>query len=222
MELNPTDSRHWPFIGSVVDYLGQQGRRRPPTVPQNVALPWPFSTRRVGEVARAGPYAAFLGGAYNPTWTEFRGKATRNAVKTLQDQKWDDGEPYRGISPDGRFELATATDLPADVTLDRLDRRRSLVEQFDRGRRDLAQRRGLRPRPAPRDGLQPYRLRKGANGPQPRPRAPALRELRHDGLRPGGAGARRLVEAGTLRDGLLGRVRPGRLRLGHALGPLPA
>jgi hypothetical protein len=137
MELNPTDSRHWPFIGSVVDYLGQRGRRRPPELPQNVALPWPMSTRRVGEVARAGPYAAFLGGAYNPTWTEFRGRATRNAVKTLQEQKWDEGEPYRGITADSRFELATATDLPADVTLDRLDRRRSLVEQFDRGRRDL-------------------------------------------------------------------------------------
>jgi hypothetical protein len=39
-----------------------------------------------------------------------------------------------GITPEGRFELASATDLPADVTLDRLDRRRSLVEQFDRAR----------------------------------------------------------------------------------------
>jgi hypothetical protein len=32
-------------------------------VPANVALPFPFSSRRVGEVPRAGPYAAFLGGA---------------------------------------------------------------------------------------------------------------------------------------------------------------
>ena len=27
MELNPRDGRHWPFIGSVVDYLDPQGRR---------------------------------------------------------------------------------------------------------------------------------------------------------------------------------------------------
>lgn len=135
MELNPNDSRHWPFIGSVVDYLGQQNARRKATLPQNIALPWPMSTRRVGEVARAGPYAAFLGGAYNPTWTEFRGKATRNAVKTLAGNTLDIGEPYRGITPDSRFELAVATELPSDVTVDRLDGRRSLVDQFDRGRR---------------------------------------------------------------------------------------
>jgi hypothetical protein len=140
MELNPHDGRHWPFLGSVVDYLGRQAKkagRSGDRVPDNIALPWPMSTRRVGEVARAGPYAAFLGGAYNPVWTAFRGKATRTFVKTLQEQRWEDGEPYVGISADGRFELATATELPADVTLDRLDRRRSLVEQLDRARRDL-------------------------------------------------------------------------------------
>jgi hypothetical protein len=42
-----------------------------------------------------------------------------------------------GITPDSRFELATATELPRDLTLDRLDARRSLVEQFDQARRDL-------------------------------------------------------------------------------------
>ena len=85
MELNPRDSRHWPFIGSVVDYLTRNPGRGF-EVPENIALPWPFSTRRVGEVPRAGPYAAFLGGAYNPVWTEFHGKATRTVVKTLQEK----------------------------------------------------------------------------------------------------------------------------------------
>src|SRR5262245_9015036 len=84
MELDPRDGRHHPFIGSVVDFLHRRkGGKRP--VPDNVALPWPFSTRRVGEVPRAGPYAAFLGGAHNPVWTEFHGKATRKIVKTLQE-----------------------------------------------------------------------------------------------------------------------------------------
>src|SRR5262249_27689651 len=46
-------------------------------------------------------------------------------------------EPYMGITPESRFELADAIHLPADMTLDRLDRRRQLVEQFDRARRDL-------------------------------------------------------------------------------------
>jgi hypothetical protein len=133
MELNPHDSRHWPFVGSVVDYLTRQKT----AVPSNIGLPWPFSTRRVGEVARAGPYAAFLGGAYNPIWTEFRGQATRTVVKTLQEQKIDVADPYLGITADSRFELATTTELPAEITLDRLEQRRSLMEQFDQGRRDL-------------------------------------------------------------------------------------
>jgi uncharacterized protein (DUF1501 family) len=137
MELNPHDGRHWPFIGSVVEYLASRERQRPESAPTNMALPFPFSTRRVGEVPRAGPYAAFLGGAYNPVWTEFRGEATVRTVKTLQQQKLNVGEPYMGISPDGRFELAGVGDPASDLTLDRLDSRRSLVEQFDQARRDL-------------------------------------------------------------------------------------
>jgi hypothetical protein len=138
MELNPRDGRHWPFIGSVVDYLGRQGKgRHHAGVPANVALPFPFSSRRTGEVARAGPYAAFLGGAYNPVWTEFHGQATGRIVKTLGEQHLDVAEPYVGVTPDSRFTIASATDWPQGMTLDRLDRRRSLVEQFDDARRDL-------------------------------------------------------------------------------------
>ncbi len=139
MELNPHDGRHWPFIGSAVDYVLQQKERGKPRrpVPDNIALPWPFSTRRVGEVPRAGPYAAFLGAAYNPLWTEFRGEATRSVVKTLQDKTEEFKEPYIGIAPEGRFELAAATGLPTDITVDRLNTRRSLMEQFDQGRRAL-------------------------------------------------------------------------------------
>ncbi len=141
MELNPRDSRHWPFVGSVMDYLGKTGqlKQRPGQVPDNIGLPFPFSSQRVGEVPRAGPYAAFLGGAHNPLWTEFHGKASRSVVKTLQDQKLDCWDPYLGITPESRFELASATHLPADITLDRLHHRRTLSEQFDQARRDLDQ-----------------------------------------------------------------------------------
>ncbi len=137
MELNPRDPRHWPYVGSVVDFLARRAGERQAEVPANVFLPWPFSSRRVGEVPRAGPYAAFLGSAHNPLWCEFRGEATRRVVKVLNEQRLEFAEPYMGIAPEGRFELATATDLPPDITLDRLDTRRSLAEQFDRARRDL-------------------------------------------------------------------------------------
>jgi hypothetical protein len=121
-------------MGSVVDFVTRKPGRKY-DVPQNIALPWPFSSRRVGEVPRAGPYAAFLGGGYNPVWTEFRGKATRTITKTLQQMKEEVPEPYVGIAPDGRFELAVGSDLGADVTIDRLDRRRSLADQLDAGMR---------------------------------------------------------------------------------------
>ncbi len=137
MELNPRDGRHWPFVGSVVDYLGRRSRKGRREIPDNIALPFPFSSRRVGEVPRAGPYAAFLGSAYHPTWTEFHGRATRSIVKTLQQTREEVWDPYMGITPESRLELASATRLPADMTLDRLNRRRSLVEQFDRARADL-------------------------------------------------------------------------------------
>jgi hypothetical protein len=137
MELNPRDARHWPFLGSVVDYLEHQGRPRPPgSVPHNIALPWQFSSQRVGEVPRAGPYGAFLGNAYNPLWTDFHGKATRSMVKTLQDQRIEVGEPYVGVTPESRFTLASATRLPTGLTIDRLDRRRSLLDQLDETRRE--------------------------------------------------------------------------------------
>lgn len=137
MELNPRDGRHWPYIGSVVDYLTRQSARGRREVPDNIALPFPFSSQRVGEVPRAGPYAAFLGSAYNPIWTEFHGKATRNILKTLQSQQLDCAEPYMGITPESRFQLAPETQLQAGLTLDRLNHRFSLVEQFDQARRDL-------------------------------------------------------------------------------------
>jgi hypothetical protein len=137
MELNPRDARHWPFVGSVVDYLERQRQARPAgSVPHNIALPFHFSSQRVGEVPRAGPYGAFLGNAYNPLWTDFRGQATRNILKTLQDQRVDVAEPYVGITLESRFELASATQLPAELTIDRLDRRRSLMQQLDQARRE--------------------------------------------------------------------------------------
>jgi hypothetical protein len=136
MELSPHDGRHWPFVGSVVSYLERQKHglaalKKP--VPDNVALPWPFSSQRTGEVHRAGPYAAFLGGAYNPHYANFRGKATAKITKTLTDKTIEFDEPYAGTSPDSYFTLGG--DSAADITLDRLDRRKSLLDQFEAARR---------------------------------------------------------------------------------------
>lgn len=139
MELSPRDPRHWPFFGSIVDFIDSRKPRGegPREVPGNMALPWPFSSRRVGEVPRAGPYAAFLGSEYDPVWTDFVGTPTRTHKKILRDMTYTDNDPYIGLSPDSHFVVPSATALQNDITLDRLDRRRSLVAQLDQARADL-------------------------------------------------------------------------------------
>jgi hypothetical protein len=139
LEINPQDPSHFPFIGSAVDYIDghrtdrAKGPRSP--LPRNLVLPWAFSSQRVGEVPRSGPYGGFLGRAYDPVSTEFVGKATKVARKTLAGQVWEDVEPYRGITPESRFRLSSVTDLGPELTLDRLDSRRSLLEQIEHLRR---------------------------------------------------------------------------------------
>ena len=138
LELSPRDPRHWPFFGSVVDYVLEQQADpadRRPQVPRNMLLPWAFSSRRVGEVPRAGPYASYLGTAYDPVATEFVGKATRGRRKKLGTRYFEDNDPYMGVEPNCYFEVPGATRLQGDVTLDRLDRRRRLLEQLDQARR---------------------------------------------------------------------------------------
>lgn len=137
MELSPSDPRHHPYFGSVVEYVDRVRRGGLSKFPQNVALPFPFSTQRTGEVHRAGPYASYLGAAFNPVWTEFVGKADRSVYKTLGERKdVEVFDPYVGCHPDAHFRLAS-TSLPETLTLDRLDRRRSLLTQMDHVRRDL-------------------------------------------------------------------------------------
>lgn len=145
MELRPRDPKHWPFFASVIDYLhDRQTGGSPMTVPTNVALPFQFSSRRVGEVPRAGPYAAFLGAQYNPVWTDFIGTATKGIKKTLGEMTYDDNDPYVGTSEDSHFFVPATTALRPGMTLDNLNRRRNLLEQFDTARASLARCAGAR------------------------------------------------------------------------------
>ena len=135
-EVSPRDPAHWPFFGSVVDYLeDRQAGGRPPLVPHNIALPFPLSTRRANQPHRAGPYGGFLGPAYDPIWTEFRGEGTRRFTQENRGVVQEFRDPYGGIKPDGRFEISAGDEQSGVLTLDRLDRRRSLLEQLETARR---------------------------------------------------------------------------------------
>lgn len=141
MELSPNDPRHWPFFGSVIEYVDQQSRGGKPSgdIPRNIALPWHFSSQRAGEVPRAGFAPAFLGSGFNPVWTDFQGTATRSMVKTLQNKQETIWDPYLGVTPESRFVLPGASQLQPELTLDRLNQRRSLLDQFDDARLELDQ-----------------------------------------------------------------------------------
>lgn len=140
MELRPHDSKHWPYFASVVDYVQRQAdQQAAAVVPNNMALPFQFSSQRVGEVPRAGPYSAFLGAEFNPVWTDFAGTATKGITKTLRDMTYEENDPYVGTSLDSHFVVPSTTSLLPGITLDRLDRRRSLLRQLDAGRAALEQ-----------------------------------------------------------------------------------
>ena len=134
-ELSPRDPAHWPFVGSVVELLEERrsGGRLPP-LPHNIALPFPFSTRRANQPHRAGPYGGFLGAAYDPVWTSFQGKGTRVFTQENRGVVQEFRDPYGGIEPEGRFEISAGGSASEPLTLDRLDRRRSLLAQLDRAR----------------------------------------------------------------------------------------
>jgi hypothetical protein len=134
--LRPLDLEHWPFFGSVIDYLDGRRGGSPPEMPRNLALPFQMSSHLPG-VDRGGMYGGFLGRPYDPVWTEFEGTATRNADRWLGNRDKNVADPYLGVTPESRLLLATAALPPAEITLDRLDRRRGLLEQLEQARRDL-------------------------------------------------------------------------------------
>jgi hypothetical protein len=136
LEVTPRDPAHWPFIGSVIDYLGEQGAGpdNGSPLPRNLALPFPLSTRRTNQPSRAGPYAGFLGPAFDPIWADFQGRGTKPFTQINRGVVEEFRDPYGGIEADCSFQLPAAV-LNEHLTLDRLDRRRSLLAQLDDARR---------------------------------------------------------------------------------------
>lgn len=138
-ETNPSDSRHHPFFGSVVDYLADQATEAAPRdVPRNIGLPFRFSSFSP-VFRRAGPYGAFLGHGYDPVWTEFDGTATKDAPRVSFFNRLKDvpvKDPYMGITPESRLRVSKDARLRAGSTINRLDQRIDLARQLE-AHRDL-------------------------------------------------------------------------------------
>ena len=152
LETRPRDSRHWPYIGSVVEYCsqlaprvdeasstsspGQNHRNSRREIPTNIALPWMLNSK-TDMLVNAGPFAAFLGQAYDPLWTDFTGPGTRSVPRYTEGQRQDFYDPFGGTMASGRFSLSSAGRLRDDIPVERLNLRQSLLSQFERARRQL-------------------------------------------------------------------------------------
>lgn len=107
----------WPYLGSIIDYLGEQGvlEELVPGLPRNVMLPWRQSLNARPN-KRSGTFGGFLGTGYDPLWTEFHGEAP-----------W--GDPFRGITPQGKFAFGSGSDVEFGVGT--IKRRKELLSTFE-------------------------------------------------------------------------------------------
>jgi len=144
LETRARDSRHWPFIGSVVDYLDEQRKQKPPQIPRNLGLPWLVNSKTDNPAVNAGPFAAFLGRKHDPVWTDFDGPGLRLAPKNTVEQTKQFHDPNGGTTPAGKFTLfqtsaeVKASQVEPEISLDQMSSRRSLLAQLDDSRRSLA------------------------------------------------------------------------------------
>jgi hypothetical protein len=139
IEANAREPRHWPYLGSVLDYLWSRNSPGPSSgLPRNVYLPWPLNSRTNNKM-HGGLHAAWLGEAFDPVIPEFVGQASRERGAPsadgdrAQESRWD---PFDGITAESTFRLG-GTQPPPEITLDRLDKRRGLLEQLDHQARRL-------------------------------------------------------------------------------------
>ncbi len=123
--FNATE-KDWPAYGSLVDYLDERkpnsGRREMPGfvyLPNRLGHLQTFSTK----LDRPGQYAGWLGRGYDPLAT---------AIKK-RDEK--DNPFFRDCTDEELNFQIQGLALNEGLSLDRLQRRRSLVEQFDAARR---------------------------------------------------------------------------------------
>ena len=103
-------------------------------MPRNIALPWMLNSKS-DVLVNAGPFAAFLGQAYDPLWTDFTGPGTHIVPHYSGGQTRDFHDPFGGTVPSGRFLLSTEGRLRDDIPVERLNLRQSLLSQFEQAQR---------------------------------------------------------------------------------------
>jgi hypothetical protein len=116
--------RDWPAIGSVVEYFDQQSpARRQAEMPSYLYVPAPLGHLQGYDYP--GQYAGWLGGAYNALATNFRRRDSSD-------------NPYFRDCTEAELDFRLkGLDPQPGLVLDRLNRRRTLLEQFDGALRQI-------------------------------------------------------------------------------------
>jgi hypothetical protein len=119
-DITSTKDTYPPSMGSVCEYL----RDDRDDLPAYLYLPnYAGAGNAGGTVRYPGPYAGFLGTRYDPLFSEFN----KALVRKLPGANVLDGEPF----------LSRNTRLADGITLDALQTREGLLEQFNRQQRRL-------------------------------------------------------------------------------------
>jgi hypothetical protein len=119
-DITSTKDTYPPSMGSVCEYL----RSDKDDLPAYLYLPnYAGAGNAGGTVRYPGPYAGFLGTRYDPLFSEFN----KTLVRKLPGANVLDGEPF----------LSRNTRLADGITLDALQTREGLLEQFNRQQRRL-------------------------------------------------------------------------------------
>lgn len=125
-DITSTKDTYAPSMGSVCEYL----RPASQDLPAYIYLPnYAGAGNAGGTVRYPGPYAGFLGKRFDPLFSEFD---TSN-VRTIKGMKMLGGEPF----------LSRNTRLADGITLDALEAREGLLQQFNRQQRQLEASRAL-------------------------------------------------------------------------------
>jgi hypothetical protein len=112
----PTDP---PDIGAICQYLGMGAREMPGAVCLPCYPGWGERSQYPG-IRRPGPYGGFLGKQYDPMFAECEPTFDRQPSRPYYDPVWPMGSP-----------MIPRHDVLPDMTVDRLDRRRSLLDRLD-------------------------------------------------------------------------------------------
>lgn len=116
--------KDWPSMGSVVEYVDQQRAGLTAPMPSYLVVPNSLGTLEdKGQYKRPGEYGGWLGQRYNGLTTK------------INKRSHEDNPYWRDCTDEELTYDVPDLKSPAEITLDRLDRRRSLLQQFDTARR---------------------------------------------------------------------------------------